>query len=120
MILTPEKILKLKLYWDANRKRRYLRGSGINTFDDYLIARSHMPDKCQNCNMDDSLTCKGFINFRGGQIKYSCTWCYETVYVPLQRRPGPRMPPGHNRGMDRSRTYQGIADAMVDQWGRQA
>jgi hypothetical protein len=28
-----------------------------------------------------------------------------------------RMAPGPNRGKDRSRTYQGIADAMAEQWG---
>ncbi len=29
-----------------------------------------------------------------------------------------KMPPGPNRKRDRSETYQGIADAMADQWGR--
>jgi len=29
-----------------------------------------------------------------------------------------RMPPGPNRKRDRSVTYQGIADAMADQWGK--
>jgi hypothetical protein len=28
-----------------------------------------------------------------------------------------RMPPGPERWKERSRTYQGIADAMADQWG---
>lgn len=28
-----------------------------------------------------------------------------------------RMPPGPDRRKERSRTYQGIADAMADQWG---
>jgi hypothetical protein len=28
-----------------------------------------------------------------------------------------RMSPGPNRWKDRSRTYQGIADAMASQWG---
>lgn len=28
-----------------------------------------------------------------------------------------RMPPGPNRARDRSKTYQGIADAMAEQWG---
>ncbi len=28
-----------------------------------------------------------------------------------------RMPPGLNRARDRSETYQGIADAMAEQWG---
>jgi hypothetical protein len=28
-----------------------------------------------------------------------------------------RMAPGPNRARDRSKTYQGIADAMADQWG---
>jgi hypothetical protein len=27
------------------------------------------------------------------------------------------MPPGPDRWKERSRTYQGIADAMADQWG---
>jgi hypothetical protein len=30
------------------------------------------------------------------------------------------MPPGPNRWKDRSRTYQGIADAMGQQWGASA
>lgn len=29
-----------------------------------------------------------------------------------------RMPPGPNRWKERSRTYQGIADAMANQWGK--
>ena len=29
-----------------------------------------------------------------------------------------KMAPGPNRAKERSRTYQGIADAMVDQWGK--
>lgn len=28
-----------------------------------------------------------------------------------------RMPPGPNRARDRAVTYQGIADAMAEQWG---
>ena len=28
-----------------------------------------------------------------------------------------RMPPGPNRGRERSRTFPGIAEAMADQWG---
>ena len=28
-----------------------------------------------------------------------------------------RMPPGPNRWKERSRTYQGVADAMAQQWG---
>jgi hypothetical protein len=28
-----------------------------------------------------------------------------------------RMPPGPDRWKNRSRTYQGIADAMAEQWG---
>ena len=82
MILTLEKIRQFKEFWDADRHRRYLRGSGVNTFDDFLITRAHQPDRCMNCKVHDSLSCKGFINFRGGQIQYTCTWCYETVYVP--------------------------------------
>lgn len=31
-----------------------------------------------------------------------------------------RMSPGPDRWKDRSRTYQGIADAMAEQWGRAA
>jgi len=27
------------------------------------------------------------------------------------------MPPGPNRWKERSRTFEGIADAMADQWG---
>jgi hypothetical protein len=28
-----------------------------------------------------------------------------------------KMPPSPDRGKERARTYQGIADAMADQWG---
>ena len=31
-----------------------------------------------------------------------------------------RMPPGPNRWKERSRTFQGIADAFADQWGGRA
>lgn len=30
-----------------------------------------------------------------------------------------KMPPGENRKRDRSETFQGIADAMAEQWGKQ-
>lgn len=31
-----------------------------------------------------------------------------------------RMPPGPDRGKERSRTFEGIAQAMADQWGAKA
>ena len=82
MLLTIEKIRQYKESWDADKHRRYLRGAGVNTFEDYLITRAYVPDKCSRCNMLDSFTSRGFIDFHGLQIKYDCTWCYETVYVP--------------------------------------
>ena len=81
MILTIEKIRQFKEFWDADRYHRYLRGSGVNTFEDYLITVAHMPDVCSHCKMHGSLRSQGFFNFGGEYIKYECTWCYETMYV---------------------------------------
>ena len=81
MILTIEKIRQFKLSWDADRRRRYLRKPGVNTFEDYLITLAHQPKRCHGCHHTDSLSCKGFINFGGASIKYDCTWCYDTIYV---------------------------------------
>jgi hypothetical protein len=39
--------------------------------------------------------------------------CEESATVRIHR-----MPPGPNRSRERSKTYQGIADAMADQWGK--
>lgn len=35
----------------------------------------------------------------------------------LMRHGQNRLPPSETRGLDRSKTYQGWADAMADQWG---
>ena len=81
MILTLEIIRQFKSHWDSDRNRRYLRGNGIQTFEDYLITLAHKPDRCPNCNMLDSMRCGGFTPWRGNKIHYSCTWCYDDVYV---------------------------------------
>lgn len=61
--------------------------------------------------------------FGHGETKATCLW---TKNLPLLRPTEIvsgreqrvwRMPPGQDRWKERSRTYQGIADAMAEQWG---
>jgi len=60
--------------------------------------------------------------FGHGETKATCLWLHNLPkLVPTNIVEGrdPRvhfMPPGKDRWKDRSRTYQGIADAMADQW----
>jgi len=62
--------------------------------------------------------------------KRTCLWLknlpklVETTVVTLPEKKSERerlhyLSPGPNRWMERSRTYQGIADAMAEQWGRE-
>jgi len=61
--------------------------------------------------------------FGHGETKTTCLWLKNLPpLVPTNIVNGrePRvhkMPPGPNRARDRSETYQGIADAMANQWG---
>jgi hypothetical protein len=61
--------------------------------------------------------------FGHGEVKATCLWFKNLPLLkPTQMVEGReakvhRMPPGPNRWKDRSRTYQGIADAMGLQWG---
>jgi hypothetical protein len=61
--------------------------------------------------------------FGHGETKATCLWLKglpflkPTNIVKGREAKVHRMPPGPNRWKDRSRTYQGIADAMADQWG---
>jgi hypothetical protein len=61
--------------------------------------------------------------FGHGEVKTTCLWLknlpqlYPTMVVSGREAKVHRMPPGPNRWKDRSRTYQGIADAMGLQWG---
>ena len=61
--------------------------------------------------------------FGHGETKATCLWLHN---LPLLRSTDvvegrkPRvhmMPPGPNRWKERSRTFEGVADAMGDQWG---
>lgn len=62
--------------------------------------------------------------FGHGETKATCLWLkglpklVPTSIVDGREARVHRMPPGPNRWKERSRTYQGIADAMADQWGR--
>ena len=62
--------------------------------------------------------------FGHGETKATCLWLKNLPkLVPskiVEGREGKvwKMPPGPNRWKERSRTYQGIADAMADQWGQ--
>lgn len=61
--------------------------------------------------------------FGHGETKATCLWLKNlpklepTNIVEGREQRIFRMPPGPNRGMERSRTYRGIADAMAEQWG---
>jgi hypothetical protein len=61
--------------------------------------------------------------FGHGETKATCLWLKNlpllTPTNPVSGREDKvhRMPPGPDRWKDRSRTYQGIADAMAEQWG---
>jgi len=61
--------------------------------------------------------------FGHGETKRTGLWLYNLPrLVPTKLMDGRegkvwRMPPGPNRKRDRSETYQGIADAMAQQWG---
>jgi len=64
--------------------------------------------------------------FGHGETKATCLWLKNLPLLqPTQIVEGRatrihRMPPGINRWRDRSRTYQGIAEAMAEQWGGNA
>jgi hypothetical protein len=61
--------------------------------------------------------------FGHGETKATCLWLkglpklIPTNIVEGREAKVHRMPPGPNRWKERSRTYQGIADAMAAQWG---
>ncbi len=61
--------------------------------------------------------------FGHGETKATCLWLkglpklMPTNIVDGREARVHRMSPGPNRWKERSRTYQGIADAMADQWG---
>jgi len=61
--------------------------------------------------------------FGHGEVKATGLWLRSlpplvpTNIVEGRKAVVHRMPPGPDRWKDRSRTYQGIADAMAEQWG---
>jgi len=61
--------------------------------------------------------------FGHGETKATCLWlhnlpCLKSTDVVQGREPRIHMmPPGPNRWKERSRTFEGIAEAMGDQWG---
>lgn len=61
--------------------------------------------------------------FGHGETKATCLWLYgvnpltPTDIVEGREARIHKMPPSKDRGKLRSMTYQGIADAMADQWG---
>jgi hypothetical protein len=62
--------------------------------------------------------------FGHGETKATCLWLRglpplePTNIVEGREQRIWRMGPGENRKRDRSRTFEGIADAMANQWGR--
>ena len=63
--------------------------------------------------------------FGHGETKATCLWLKNlrplnpTKIVDGRDARIHRMPPGPDRWKERSRTYQGIAEAMAEQWGKQ-
>lgn len=61
--------------------------------------------------------------FGHGETKATCLWLkglpklVPTNVVDGREARIHKMPPSKDRGKERSRTYQGIADAMAEQWG---
>ena len=61
--------------------------------------------------------------FGHGETKATCLWLHNlpklkpTKIVEGRENRVWKMPPSENRWKERSRTFQGIADAMADQWG---
>jgi site-specific DNA-cytosine methylase len=61
--------------------------------------------------------------FGHGETKATCLWLHglpplqPTDIVEGRTARVHRMPPGPDRWKERSRTFQGIADAMASQWG---
>lgn len=61
--------------------------------------------------------------FGHGEVKATCLWLVglpplmPTLVVPGREARVHRMPPGPDRWKERSRTFQGVAHAMADQWG---
>lgn len=61
--------------------------------------------------------------FGHGETKATCLWLHNlpllqpTDSVPGRENLVHRMPPSEDRAAIRSRTYQGVADAMASQWG---
>ena len=62
--------------------------------------------------------------FGHGEVKATCLWLKNlpkltpTNIVEGRHARVHREPPGPDRWKNRSRTYQGIADAMAEQWGK--
>ncbi len=63
--------------------------------------------------------------FGHGEVKATCLWLkglpplVPTNVVEGRTARVHREPPGPDRWKNRSRTYQGIADAMAEQWGKE-
>jgi hypothetical protein len=61
--------------------------------------------------------------FGHGETKATCLWLFNlpllkpTNVVDGREHRIHKMPPSENRGQNRSRTYEGIAEAMAKQWG---
>lgn len=61
--------------------------------------------------------------FGHGETKATCLWLHDlpslipTNIVEGREQRIWKMSPGPNRAKERARTYQGIADAMAEQWG---
>lgn len=61
--------------------------------------------------------------FGHGEVKKTCLWLknlkplFPTNIVLGREQRIHKMPPSKDRGIKRSKTYQGIAEAMAEQWG---
>ena len=74
--------------------------------------------------IQSTYACKCGFRFDQSLGKYGCPNCYcekgpaKLVYANQTPSGQNNLGPSKTRWKDRSRTYQGIADAMADQWGK--
>lgn len=114
--------------WHDGSEKRKSRDEAIEFFK--LLWESNIPSICLEQPMSIASTRVAPKTqtihpwqFGHGEVKTTWLWLKN---LPLLRPTNivegrddriHRMPPGKDREKNRSRTYQGIADAMADQWG---
>lgn len=127
--------------------RRAFRALGHDAWSCDLLPDEHESPYHWRCDVRTRMYCRGWDlmpvsiissrirkpdqiiqpwQFGHGETKATCLWLKNlpklvpTNIVDGRHPKVHRMPPGPDRWKERSRTYQGIADAMAAQWGGSA